>query len=44
MFAASEVLAKHDETYMPREVADAIKKAGEWHGDDAPAATGGPAQ
>ncbi|HXS73753.1 MAG TPA: cytochrome c maturation protein CcmE [Rhodanobacteraceae bacterium] len=26
-FAASEVLAKHDETYMPREVADAIAKA-----------------
>ena len=27
-FAASEVLAKHDENYMPREVADALKKAG----------------
>jgi cytochrome c-type biogenesis protein CcmE len=26
-FAAREVLAKHDETYMPKEVADAIKKA-----------------
>lgn len=26
-FAASEVLAKHDETYMPREVAQAIAKA-----------------
>jgi len=26
-FAASEVLAKHDETYMPKEVADAIAKA-----------------
>jgi cytochrome c-type biogenesis protein CcmE len=26
-FAASEVLAKHDSTYMPKEVADAIKKA-----------------
>jgi len=26
-FAAREVLAKHDETYMPREVADAIAKA-----------------
>ena len=33
--AASEVLAKHDETYMPPEVADALKKAGQW----APAAT-----
>ena len=27
-FAASEVLAKHDENYMPQEVADALKKAG----------------
>lgn len=26
VFAASEVLAKHDETYMPREVADALEK------------------
>jgi len=26
-FAAREVLAKHDETYMPKEVADAIAKA-----------------
>jgi cytochrome c-type biogenesis protein CcmE len=29
-FRASEVLAKHDETYMPKEVADALKKAGHW--------------
>ncbi len=29
-FVASEVLAKHDETYMPREVVDAIKKSGQW--------------
>lgn len=28
-FVASEVLAKHDETYMPKEVADAIAKAQE---------------
>jgi len=27
-FTADEVLAKHDETYMPREVADALKKQG----------------
>ncbi len=27
-FHASEVLAKHDENYMPPEVADALKKAG----------------
>ncbi|HEX9789758.1 MAG TPA: cytochrome c maturation protein CcmE [Kiloniellales bacterium] len=29
-FTAREVLAKHDETYMPREVADALKKSGQW--------------
>lgn len=28
--AASEVLAKHDETYMPKEVVDALKKNGHW--------------
>lgn len=27
-FIASEVLAKHDETYMPPEVADALERAG----------------
>ena len=30
IFVASEVLAKHDETYMPKEVADALKKTGHW--------------
>ena len=34
VFQASDVLAKHDETYMPPEVADAIKAAGEWRGDE----------
>lgn len=29
-FRADTVLAKHDETYMPREVADALKKQGHW--------------
>ncbi len=29
-FKAEEVLAKHDENYMPPEVVDALKKAGEW--------------
>ena len=29
-FMADEVLAKHDENYMPPEVADAIKEAGQW--------------
>ena len=32
-FRADEVLAKHDENYMPPEVADALKKAGTWKGD-----------
>jgi cytochrome c-type biogenesis protein CcmE len=27
---ASEVLAKHDENYMPKEVADALKEQGRW--------------
>ena len=34
VFVASEVLAKHDETYMPPEVADALKKSGQWQGDE----------
>ncbi len=29
-FEARQVLAKHDETYMPREVADRLKETGEW--------------
>jgi len=37
-FTASQVLAKHDETYMPREVADALKREGRWReGEAAPA-------
>lgn len=35
-FEAKRVLAKHDEKYMPREVADALKESGEWRGDGAP--------
>jgi cytochrome c-type biogenesis protein CcmE len=30
VFKADSVLAKHDETYMPKEVADALKKQGHW--------------
>jgi cytochrome c-type biogenesis protein CcmE len=30
-FKASEVLAKHDENYMPKEVADALKRSGRWN-------------
>ena len=36
-FQAEEVLAKHDENYMPPEVAEAIKKSGQWQGDAKPA-------
>jgi len=35
-FEAERVLAKHDETYMPREVAEALKQRGEWKGDASP--------
>jgi cytochrome c-type biogenesis protein CcmE len=30
VFMADQVLAKHDETYMPPEVADALKQSGQW--------------
>ena len=36
-FTATEVLAKHDENYMPPEVADALKASGQWkHAEEAP--------
>jgi cytochrome c-type biogenesis protein CcmE len=33
VFRADTVLAKHDETYMPKDVADALKKQGHWKDD-----------
>ena len=30
VFEASQILAKHDEKYMPKEVVRALKKSGEW--------------
>lgn len=39
-FQASQVLAKHDETYMPREVADRLKEKGEWRPEAGAAAEG----
>jgi cytochrome c-type biogenesis protein CcmE len=30
VFVADEVLAKHDERYMPKEVVEALKKSGRW--------------
>ena len=35
-FRASEVLAKHDATYMPPDVAAALKKTGRWRPDAGP--------
>jgi cytochrome c-type biogenesis protein CcmE len=35
VFHARQVLAKHDETYMPPEVAAALKKSGEWRPETA---------
>ena len=34
VFVADEVLAKHDENYMPPEVAEALKKSGKWKGEN----------
>ena len=42
VFHADSVLAKHDERYMPREVADALKKQGVWReGESAPSRRAG---
>jgi cytochrome c-type biogenesis protein CcmE len=35
-FRAAEVLAKHDENYMPKEVVEALKKSGRWNPADGP--------
>jgi len=35
-FAATNVLAKHDENYMPKELVDELKKRGEWQREGAP--------
>ena len=40
MFPADTVLAKHDETYMPKDVADALKKQGHWKDDYGEQASG----
>jgi cytochrome c-type biogenesis protein CcmE len=36
VFLASEILARHDETYMPKEVIDALKEQGVYVDPDAP--------
>ncbi|MEC9249760.1 MAG: cytochrome c maturation protein CcmE [Pseudomonadota bacterium] len=33
VFSAETVLAKHDETYMPPEVAEALQESGVWQGE-----------
>ncbi|WP_294531965.1 cytochrome c maturation protein CcmE [uncultured Rhodoblastus sp.] len=40
VFRADSVLAKHDERYMPREVADALKKQGVWQEEGGKAGSG----
>ncbi len=44
VFVATNVLAKHDENYMPPEVADALKKAGRWQEGGGPPAGKPPAR
>src|SRR5271170_2671480 len=41
VFRADTVLAKHDEKYMPKDVADALKKQGHWKDDYAAKTVGG---
>ena len=40
-FTATNVLAKHDENYIPKEIVDDLKRRGEWRPDDPAAALGG---
>jgi cytochrome c-type biogenesis protein CcmE len=44
VFRADTVLAKHDETYMPKDVADALKKQGHWKDDYGAKANAGASQ
>jgi cytochrome c-type biogenesis protein CcmE len=40
LFRADTILAKHDENYMPKEVADALKRQGHWKDSYGAAAAG----
>jgi cytochrome c-type biogenesis protein CcmE len=42
VFRADTVLAKHDETYLPKDVADALKKQGHWKDSYGAKAAGSP--
>jgi cytochrome c-type biogenesis protein CcmE len=44
LFKADTVLAKHDENYMPREVAERLKQQGHWKDDTAGSPKGGKTQ
>lgn len=41
LFIADSVLAKHDENYMPREVADGLKEKGVWQESEGSSSNGG---
>ena len=41
IFTADTVLARHDENYMPPEVAEALRRGGVWQGEGAQPAEGG---
>jgi cytochrome c-type biogenesis protein CcmE len=41
-FKATNVLAKHDENYMPKEVVDSLKASGEWQRQEAAGTAGMP--
>ena len=43
IFVATEVLAKHDENYLPREVVDALKEQGHWETEEDTGADAGAA-
>jgi len=42
VFRARQILAKHDERYMPRDLANALRRQGEWRGDGQTPAYGRP--
>jgi cytochrome c-type biogenesis protein CcmE len=44
VFKADNVLAKHDENYMPKDVADALKKSGHWKEESGKAGRAQPAR
>jgi cytochrome c-type biogenesis protein CcmE len=43
VFVATQILAKHDERYMPPQLTAALKKEGEWRGDGATPSYAAPA-